>query len=81
MKLGALLVAFALLAAACGSRLPGDTLKALDARSTAAPGASPSAAVSNDASAPAAEAGPVDSGASANDNTATAAATKSTAGQ
>jgi ABC-type branched-subunit amino acid transport system substrate-binding protein len=35
VKLGAIvLVVFALMAAACGSRLPDDTLKALDARST-----------------------------------------------
>ena len=65
MKLGALLVAFALMAAACGSRLPADTLKALDARSTAAPGAATNAAAASSSNDNAAV-GPADNSPSGN---------------
>jgi ABC-type branched-subunit amino acid transport system substrate-binding protein len=48
-KLGATLMAALVLTAACGSRLPADTLKALDARSSSGPVAgSPSAGAAND---------------------------------
>lgn len=83
MKLAALLVAFALMAAACGSRLPADTLKALDARSTAAasgPASNTESAASNDSSVAAGSSAPVDNGASTSGNSSSASGQTKTTG-